>query len=84
MNNIIDIDIYNKLKAQQDKHKKAMKDWATTHKGQISEYRRNYYITKLKPKITNNDCNVEIRAAQRAASKRYYLKIKAQNMPTTI
>ena len=55
MDNIFDIEQFNKLKEQQIKHKNAMKNWANTHKQQISEYRRKYYIKKLKPNVCNNE-----------------------------
>ena len=72
---------FNKLKEQQTKQKNAMKNWANTHKQQISEYRRKYYITKLKPNVCNNEPEIieNIRSAQREASRKYYYKVKARN-----
>lgn len=86
MDTIINIEEFNKLKEQQIKHKKAMRDWANSHKQQISEYRRKYYITKLKPMVCNNEPEIieHIRSAQREASRKYYYKVKARNATVSL
>ena len=83
-NNNIDVNNYNKLLEQHNKHKISMQKWAKNNKIKISEYRKQYYADVLTPKIINNDININIRISQRKASTKYYTKQKELRAINTV
>jgi hypothetical protein len=78
-NNQIDITKYNKMIEQIAKNRIAAKRWRGEHDDEMKNYNKNYYETKRKGDLSEEQ-KIKIKLQNKASCKRYYEKKKAEKL----